>query len=62
GCSFHYVPLHLHPYWRDLYGLTPEQYPQSEKAFERTVSLPLYTAISDADVERVIQAVRALLA
>ena len=62
GCSVHYVPLHLHPYWRDRYGLTPEQFPQSQKAYERTVSLPLYTAMSDADVGRVIAAVRGLLA
>ncbi|MFT7771916.1 DegT/DnrJ/EryC1/StrS family aminotransferase [Roseateles sp.] len=61
GCSVHYVPLHLHPYWRDRYGLTPEQFPQSQKVFERTLSLPLYTAMSDADVERVIDAVRGLL-
>ncbi|MFG6468674.1 DegT/DnrJ/EryC1/StrS family aminotransferase [Roseateles sp. BYS87W] len=61
GCSVHYVPLHLHPYWRDRYGLTPEQFPQAQKVFEHTVSLPLYTAMSDADVERVISAVRGLL-
>jgi dTDP-4-amino-4,6-dideoxygalactose transaminase len=61
GCSVHYVPLHLHPYWRDRYGLTPEQFPHSQEAFETMVSLPLYTAMSDADVERVIGAVRALL-
>lgn len=62
GCSVHYVPLHHHPYWRDRYGLTPEQFPHSQKAYERMVSLPLYTAMSDADVERVIAAVRSLLA
>jgi len=62
GCSVHYVPLHLHPYWRDRYGLMPSQFPQSQKAYERTVSLPLYTAMSDTDVERVIAAVRGLLA
>jgi dTDP-4-amino-4,6-dideoxygalactose transaminase len=61
GCSVHYVPLHLHPYWRDRYGLTPEQFPHSQKAYERMVSLPLYTAMTDADVERVIAAVRGLL-
>ena len=61
GCSVHYVPLHLHPYRRDRYGLTLEQFPQSQKVFERTLSLPLYTAMSDADVERVIDAVRGLL-
>ena len=62
GCSVHYVPLHLHPYWRDRYGLAPEMFPHSQKAYERSVSIPLYTAMSDADVERVIAAVRGLLA
>lgn len=62
GCSVHYVPLHLHPYWRDRYGLTPEMFPHSQKAYERSISIPLYTAMSDADVERVIAAVRGLLA
>ncbi|MEJ6008161.1 DegT/DnrJ/EryC1/StrS family aminotransferase [Paucibacter sp. AS339] len=58
GCSVHYIPLHLQPYWRDRYGLTPEQFPHSQKAYERSFSIPLYTAMTDADVERVIAAVR----
>lgn len=58
GCSVHYIPLHLHPYWRDRYGLTPEQFPHSQKAYERMLSIPLYTAMTDADVQRVIAAVR----
>jgi dTDP-4-amino-4,6-dideoxygalactose transaminase len=58
GCSVHYIPLHLQPYWRDRYGLTPEQFPHSQKAYERSFSIPLYTAMSDADVQRVIDAVR----
>ena len=61
GCSVHYVPLHQHPYWRERYGLTPEMFPHSQKAYERTVSIPLYTAMTDADVQRVIAAVRASL-
>jgi dTDP-4-amino-4,6-dideoxygalactose transaminase len=58
GCSVHYIPLHLHPYWRDRYGLTPAQFPHSQKAYERMLSIPLYTAMTDADVQRVIDAVR----
>jgi len=58
GCSVHYIPLHLHPYWRDRYDLRPEQFPHSQKAYERMLSIPLYTAMSDADVQRVIAAVR----
>ena len=61
GCSVHYIPLHLHPYWRDRYGLKPEQFPHSQKAFERMVSIPLYTAMTDEDVERVIGAVRGIV-
>jgi dTDP-4-amino-4,6-dideoxygalactose transaminase len=61
GCSVHYIPLHLHPYWRDRYALKPEQFPHSQHAFERMVSLPLYTRMTLADVQRVADAVRAAL-
>ena len=62
GVSVHYIPLHLHPYWKDRYDLKPEQFPHSQKAYERMVTLPLYTRMSDADVERVIASVRTALA
>ncbi|MBB3294952.1 dTDP-4-amino-4,6-dideoxygalactose transaminase [Mitsuaria sp. BK045] len=61
GCSVHYVPLHQHPYWKERYGLTPEMFPESQKAYERTVTIPLYTAMTDDQVERVIAAVRRAL-
>jgi len=58
GCSVHYIPLHRQPYWRDRYHLTPQMFPHSQRAFERQLSLPIYTRMTDADVERVIHAVR----
>ncbi|AUL41492.1 UDP-4-amino-4,6-dideoxy-N-acetyl-beta-L-altrosamine transaminase [Bordetella parapertussis] len=61
GCSVHYVPLHLQPYWRDRYGLTPDMYPHSQAAFEGMASLPIYSRMTDADVQRVIASVRQLL-
>ena len=61
GVSVHYIPLHLHPYWKDRYDLRPEQFPHSQKAFERMLTLPLYTRMTDADVERVIASVRKAL-
>ncbi len=61
GCSVHYIPLHLHPYWRDRYDLSATQFPHSQRAYERMVSLPLYTRMTDADVARVVHAVRAAL-
>jgi dTDP-4-amino-4,6-dideoxygalactose transaminase len=57
----HFIPLHLHPYWRDTYGLRPEQFPNSTRAFNHIVSLPLYTRMTDADQERVIRAIRSIL-
>jgi dTDP-4-amino-4,6-dideoxygalactose transaminase len=62
GVSVHYIPLHLQPYWRDRYALTPQQFPHSQRAFERMCSLPLYTRMTEADVTRVCDAVRAALA
>ena len=55
GCSVHYIPLHLQPYWRDRYGLRPESFPHSQHAFERLVSLPMYSRMTVADVARVAQ-------
>jgi dTDP-4-amino-4,6-dideoxygalactose transaminase len=60
GCSVHYVPLHLQPYWRDRYGLRPEDFPHSQRLYERGFSLPLYTKMTDSQQERVIAAVRSL--
>jgi dTDP-4-amino-4,6-dideoxygalactose transaminase len=61
GCSVHYIPLHLQPYWRDRYKLQPQQFPHSQHVFERMLSLPLYTRMGAAEVQRVIDAVRSLL-
>ena len=62
GCSVHYIPLHLHPYWRERYGLQPSMFPHSQHAYERMLSLPLYTRMTEADVQRVADAARAALA
>ncbi len=61
GCSVHYIPLHAQPYWRDRYQLRAEDFPHSQAAYERIVSLPIYTRMTDADVARVVAAVRAAL-
>jgi dTDP-4-amino-4,6-dideoxygalactose transaminase len=61
GCSVHYVPLHLHPYWRNTYNLAPSMFPVSQRVYERTLSLPLYSRMTEADSERVVVAVREAL-
>ena len=57
GTSVHFIPLHLHPYWRDRYGYKPDDFPIAYDCFRRAVSLPIYSKMSDGDVERVIEAV-----
>jgi dTDP-4-amino-4,6-dideoxygalactose transaminase len=61
GCSVHYIPLHLHPYWRERYDLRPERFPHSQHAFETMLSLPLYTRMCEADVDRVAAALHEAL-
>jgi len=61
GCSVHYIPLHLQPYWRERYGLRAEQFPHSQHAYERLVSLPMYSRMGEAEVARVAEAARGAL-
>jgi dTDP-4-amino-4,6-dideoxygalactose transaminase len=61
GCSVHYIPLHMQPYWKERYGLRVEDFPVATKAFEGAVSLPIYTLMTDRDLDRVISEVRRLL-
>ncbi|MFO0793697.1 MAG: DegT/DnrJ/EryC1/StrS family aminotransferase [Candidatus Brocadiaceae bacterium] len=61
GCSVHFIPLHLHPYWRDTYHLRPQDFPNALAVYERAVSLPLYTKMTGKDQKRVVEAVRGIL-
>lgn len=61
GTSVHFIPLHLHPYWRDRYRLTPGDFPVASVQFERIVSLPIYPAMSDDEVARVIDSVKSVM-
>jgi len=62
GASVHFIPLHLHPYWRDRYRLKPEDFPMALDLYRRCVSLPIYPGLSDEQVERVVNAVKGILA
>jgi len=57
GTSVHFIPLHLHPYYQQAWGYRPGQFPGAEEAWSRVVSLPLYPAMSDRDVDDVVTAV-----
>ena len=53
GASVHFIPLHLHPHYQRRYGYGPGDFPVSEGIFERSVSLPIWPGMTDAQVERV---------
>jgi perosamine synthetase len=57
GVSVHYLPVHLHPYYRERFGTGPGQCPAAELAFERLLTLPLFPRMTDADAADVIAAV-----
>jgi dTDP-4-amino-4,6-dideoxygalactose transaminase len=57
GTSVHFIPVHLHPYYRDKYGYKPEDFPVAYREYQRIISLPLYPRMSDQDVQDVIEAV-----
>ena len=61
GVSVHFIPLHLHPYYRDKYGFAPTDFPNAYEAFQRILSLPIYPKMTDDDVQDVIDAVRSLV-
>jgi dTDP-4-amino-4,6-dideoxygalactose transaminase len=61
GTSVHFIPLHLHPYYRDRFGYKPSDFPNASAVFERIVSLPIYPNMTEANVRDVIVAVRKLI-
>lgn len=61
GCSVHFIPLHLHPYWKESCGLSADSFPVAQRLFEQEVTLPLYTRMTEYDQARVVDAVKKVL-
>lgn len=57
GTSVHFIPVHVHPYYRDKYGFSPDDFPVAYSNYLRMISLPLHPGLSEADVSDVISAV-----
>ncbi|MDD4138176.1 MAG: UDP-4-amino-4,6-dideoxy-N-acetyl-beta-L-altrosamine transaminase [Methanoregula sp.] len=57
GVNVHYIPVHLHPYYRDHFRTSAGQCPVAEKAYTQIVSLPMFPRMSDGDTGDVIKAV-----
>lgn len=56
--SVHFIPLHLHPYYRDMDGYRPDDFPVASSAFLRILSLPLYSKMTESDIQRVVTVIR----
>jgi UDP-4-amino-4,6-dideoxy-N-acetyl-beta-L-altrosamine transaminase len=61
GCSVHFIPLHLQPFYKEKFDFTKGAFPNAEWVYEREVSLPLYPKMSEDDVWRVITTVNKIL-
>ena len=60
GVGVHYIPVHLHPFYRDRFGTRPGLCPAAEAAYEEILSLPIFPAMTDQDVDDVILAIQKL--
>lgn len=61
GCSVHFIPLHRHTHWQRRYGLTADMFPVADREYARVVSLPIFSAMTDDQVDQVIQTVEKVL-
>lgn len=55
--AVHWRPLHLHPYYQNAFGLSPQDFPNATTLFTRNISLPLFPAMTEAEIEQVVEAV-----
>jgi perosamine synthetase len=58
GVNVHYIPVHMHPYYRQRFGYCGGEYPVAENAYETLISLPMFHGMTDQDAENVIDATR----
>jgi perosamine synthetase len=60
GVNVHYIPLNLHPYYQNLLGVRNGQCPVAEAAYENILSLPIFPAMRDADVDYIVETIAQL--
>jgi perosamine synthetase len=61
GASVHFIPLHLHPFYRDTFRYKPEDFPNASRVFTQIVSLPIFPKMTVADTSHVIETVRKIV-
>jgi dTDP-4-amino-4,6-dideoxygalactose transaminase len=62
GTSVHFIPVHLHPYYRETFGTGRGDYPVTEGIYDRIISLPLYPRMTEGDVCDVVAAIQRIVA
>ena len=62
GTSVHWMPLHLHPYYRETYGYAPADLPTANALYPEIITLPLYPDLSEGEVDYVCQSIREIVA
>ena len=61
GVSVHFIPLHLHPYYRRTWGWQPDDLPVAAREYERVISLPIWPGMTSGDMGRVVGALSGIL-
>lgn len=61
GVNVHYIPVHMHPYYRDRFGYKGGEYPVAEDAYSRLISLPMFHGMTDQDVQDVVDGLRKVM-
>jgi perosamine synthetase len=61
GASVHFIPLHLHPYYRTRWGTRPEHHPVATREYDRVISLPIWPGMTGEDVRRVVDALASIV-
>ncbi len=62
GTSVHFIPLHLHPYYRKTYGYVPDDFPMASAQYQRYLSLPIFPAMTSSQIDYVIDCVLKIVA
>ena len=60
GCSVHWRPLHLHPYYQETFGWQPKDFPVATAVWERLISLPIFPGMRNDEVDQVIRTIRSV--
>ena len=62
GTSVHWMPLHMHPYYRETYGYAPDDLPMASSLYPEIITLPLYPDMTEGDVHYVCDSIQEILA